>query len=174
MSTKGRRRKKSATGLAVSAKELGDYLEGITARRVQQLAAEGVLPKVGRGKYPLKACVLAYLQHVHGQHAKELAEVRQKQAPDSPAKQRLESAQARMAEIKVARLQGELMTVQQFERCLGDAYSRVRAQMMNLGPRLAPDVIDRPLEEAVEVIDDMMRDILEALHRADDVPDEAA
>lgn len=36
---------------------------GITPRRVQQLAAEGVLPKAGRGKYPLAEAVRAYLAH---------------------------------------------------------------------------------------------------------------
>lgn len=36
---------------------------GITARRVQQLAADGVLPKSGRGKYPLVEAVRAYVAH---------------------------------------------------------------------------------------------------------------
>ena len=36
---------------------------GVTVRRVQQLATDGVLPKAGRGKYDLVACIRAYLAH---------------------------------------------------------------------------------------------------------------
>ena len=37
-------------------------LLGITDRRVQQLAAQGVLPKASRGRYPMAGCVRAYVQ----------------------------------------------------------------------------------------------------------------
>ena len=36
---------------------------GVTVRRIQQLATDGVLPKAGRGKYPLVECFRAYLAH---------------------------------------------------------------------------------------------------------------
>jgi hypothetical protein len=46
--------------LSVTAKELGDVL-GLTDRRIRQLAEEGVLDRVERGRYPLANSVQAYL-----------------------------------------------------------------------------------------------------------------
>ncbi|MFQ5717493.1 MAG: hypothetical protein ACE5GQ_10390 [Nitrospinales bacterium] len=47
--------------------DVGEWLK-ISPRRVQQMAAEGIIPKPKkRGRYDLKACVLAYVDFWRGQ-----------------------------------------------------------------------------------------------------------
>lgn len=47
-------------------------LLGITPRRLQQLAKEGIVPKAGRGQYPLAGVIRAYIQYIqNGQTAPE-------------------------------------------------------------------------------------------------------
>ena len=45
----------------VSVDRIGE-LTGLTPRRVQQLAKEGVIPKASRGKYPLDESIQAYIR----------------------------------------------------------------------------------------------------------------
>jgi hypothetical protein len=47
----------------VSAAVLAETL-GVTPRRLQQLAAENILPRATRGLYPLGLCVQRYLEFV--------------------------------------------------------------------------------------------------------------
>ncbi|MCA1492752.1 hypothetical protein I6F11_17670 [Ensifer sp. NBAIM29] len=54
--------------LTVTAKELGDVLD-LTDRRVRQLADEGVFERSGRGRYPLAACVQAYIASLNTNEA---------------------------------------------------------------------------------------------------------
>lgn len=53
----------------VTAAELGRALD-LTARRIQQLAKDGVIPRSSRGKYPLLRAVRAYVRHIRetGEH----------------------------------------------------------------------------------------------------------
>jgi hypothetical protein len=46
----------------VSARELAELL-GLTDRRVRQLAAENILPRAERGRYPRGPALRAYLDH---------------------------------------------------------------------------------------------------------------
>jgi hypothetical protein len=48
-----------------SATELGLLLD-LTPRRIRQLAEEGTFERVGRGRYPLAACVQAYIATIQG------------------------------------------------------------------------------------------------------------
>jgi phage terminase Nu1 subunit (DNA packaging protein) len=47
----------------VSAHELGGWL-ALSVRRVNDMAARGILKKLGRGKFPLRESIRAYAEHV--------------------------------------------------------------------------------------------------------------
>jgi phage terminase Nu1 subunit (DNA packaging protein) len=53
------------------------------------------------------------------------------------ARLRKETAQASLEELKLAREQGVTMRVEEHEKLLGEAFSRVRAKLLNLAPRAA-------------------------------------
>lgn len=46
--------------------ELGDYLN-LSSRRIQQLAREGIIPMVNRGKYDLIKCIQNYIIYLKDQ-----------------------------------------------------------------------------------------------------------
>jgi len=80
------------------------------------------------------------------------------------------AAEARLAELALAREEGQLLTVEDFERELSRPLDRLRAQLLNMPSRWAPQTVgcrtilesQAQWEAAVrEAIDVMRRDLLE-------------
>jgi phage terminase Nu1 subunit (DNA packaging protein) len=87
------------------------------------------------------------------------------------ARLRKETAQAALEELKLAREQGVTMRVEEHEKLLGEAMMRVRAKLLNLGPRAAGAAFGATsLPECQAKIDPVVQEIMEELHQADDVP----
>jgi phage terminase Nu1 subunit (DNA packaging protein) len=80
----------------VPASEIGRVL-GLTVRRVGQLAAEGIIPKASRGRFPLGRSVQGYV-----------ASAKAGRSVSAEAK-RLAAAKARAAELHAARLENRLI-----------------------------------------------------------------
>ena len=85
---------------------------GISAARVGQLAAQGILPKVKRGRYDLAECVKGYLKH----------KLQVVEASDAATKglmfqrSRLAKSKADQAEAEQQRESGEWVNVADVER----------------------------------------------------------
>ena len=81
----------------------------ITPRRLSQLVEMGVMPKEGRGKYPLVLCVHAYIRYLRGLGLKSDANI-----PDGSMshKDRLTKAQADKAEVEAAIASGKTVPVE--------------------------------------------------------------
>lgn len=96
------------------------------------------------------------------------------EAPASPlsdARARREQAAAGLEELKLARIQGRTMLVEEHERLLFDGFARVAAHLNNVANRLAPVMVNVPTtEEAFAKINAVVNEIREELRRADDVP----
>lgn len=82
--------------ITMSAADLGEVL-GVTARRVRQLAEEGVFARAARGEFGLVSCVQAYIAR---------AESRSQPAELLQERIRLTKAQARRLEIENAMSEG--------------------------------------------------------------------
>lgn len=88
------------------------------------------------------------------------------------AKQRREAAQAELAELDLAERRGELMHVSDYEQLVGDAFARVRARLTNLPSRLAGVVVGcETIQEAQARVDPLVREAMDELQRAVDVPE---
>lgn len=84
---------------------------------------------------------------------------------------RQEAAAAEMAEIELAQMRRQLMTVADYEQLVGDAFARVRARLTNLPPRIAGIVLgSQTIQEAQGRIEPLVREAMEELRTADDVP----
>lgn len=77
-------------------------ISGFTARRIQQLADEGTVPKVGRGEYPKERALIALFEHVNGLAGKTSADRSRNIA-------RKEAAEAEDAELNTAKKAGRLV-----------------------------------------------------------------
>lgn len=112
-------------------------------------------------------------------HLEAKGEARSQPTKRSDAVDRRAVAEAALAEISLAKARNELMTVEEFDRLLAEAFGRVRARLSNLPPRLAGAMLGAAtIQEAQARAEPLIREVMEELRRADDVPgqrdDEAA
>lgn len=124
----------------IGAEALADLL-GITANRVNALARDGVIPKAGRGKFPLPEAVQSYVAW---------ARINPSGRPPASGalndeKTRLTAAQADRAELQAARDRGELIPLEEVRREWAAIAVDLRARLLAVGPRVASTLaLDRP------------------------------
>ncbi|WP_267428043.1 hypothetical protein [Methylobacterium sp. GC_Met_2] len=105
----------------------------LTARRVQQLAADGIIPKAERGRYPLIAAVQAYLAHV-----KAVPEIPEGNMDPAQARARKDTALAISAEIKNKISLGKLISQEVVITTAVGMLGRVKNKLLSLPTRAAP------------------------------------
>ncbi len=132
-------------------------LFGVSERRVQQYAQDGIIPKPVKGQYELVACVrglINYLQQrAFGQGV----------APQDThlERARLLKAQADMAEIELAERTGKLVTVERVETDWSEMVTACRAKMLSIPTKTAYQIAH--LENPKEIEKFLKRIIYEAL-----------
>ncbi len=130
----------------------------LTSRRIQQLAAEGVIEKAGRGRYPLRDSVARYTGWL-----KRQLEDRNLGHPDDDARKesaRYNAARADLAELELKQKLGQLAPTEDIELALSALLSGIRAQILAVPAETAQE-----LAEAVEAAE--CHGIVEdAIHRA--------
>ena len=132
-------------------------LFGVSERRVQQYAQDGIIPKPVKGQYELVACVrglINYLQQrAFGQGV----------APQDThlERARLLKAQADMAEIELAERTGKLVTVERVETDWAEMVTACRAKMLSIPTKTAYQIAH--LENPQEIEKFLKRIIYEAL-----------
>lgn len=142
---------------------------GLTERRVQQLADEGILPKSGRGRYPLDAAVLAYVRYVQAASDGELDAVED----FNTARARKMSADADIAEINAAARRGELVERRQVEREAQSVMLQIRTRLEMVSYRVAPRIVGETNERRIrDAIDDEVASALTTLAEQADVDDD--
>lgn len=135
-------RQGSAGGPAFSG-EIVARLLGITPRRLQQLAKEGVIPKAGRGQYPLAPVVRAYIQYVQNGSA----------APEDVDPERMEPFKRRayyqgeMERLRLKEQAGELIPRLQYE-----AEAARVVKIMTHFLETLPDILERDCGLAAPVL----------------------
>lgn len=132
--------KKNLQGAAVIAK-----LFGVTDRRVQQLAKEGVIPAVQTRpyKFDLLPTVQAYIRHLsdkaNGREQKS-ADTVQAGADKLRAEADLKQSKAKIAELQLKELEGKMHRSEDVEAVTNDLVYTIRSMVMALPGRLAMDV----------------------------------
>jgi phage terminase Nu1 subunit (DNA packaging protein) len=158
----------------VGLKELATWM-GRTTRRVLQLVEEGVIPKAGRGRYPLKACMMAYCKHLT-----DLSEGRGRTSELSQEKLLVARLERRKKELEFAAAEGSVILVKDHEKAMSEAFLLVRSNIRNLPGSVAPRLVGlddaRDIQSVlVPAVDDALRAIItEAERRMEDdtLPDD--
>lgn len=122
---------------------------GVTPRRVQQLAAEGVLESEAHGTWDATKAVPAYLAH---RLAQETARTAQR---TSGAAERHVTAKARAVELRTARDEGVLCDTAEAVAVVEEVLGTIRAGFGGLAARVTRDLALR------EVIEGQIDDTLE-------------
>jgi hypothetical protein len=89
------------------------------------------------------------------------------------AKSREMAAKAELAELDVAVRRDELMTVAQYDERIAAAFGRVRAQLLTLPTKMAPEMVGLArAQDALPKVQVFVDDIMGELHAGADVPSE--
>lgn len=101
----------------------------ITTRRLRQLAAEGIVPKSTRGRYPLEGCVKGYVQY--------LQKMRQSSDEQSKESTRLTRARADDIELELQLKQGKIYRREVVDEALFQACTGLIAMLDGSASRIA-------------------------------------
>lgn len=119
---------------------------GVTDRRVQQLAKEGIIPAAQRKpyKFDLLPTIQAYIKHLsekaNGKEQKSADNV-QAEADKLRAEADLKRHKADMAEMQLQELEGKMHRSEDVEAMTNDLVYTIRSMIMALPGRLAMDVV---------------------------------
>lgn len=132
-------------------------LFGLTERRVQQLARDGIIPKPEKNQYELVGCVRSYINYLQ-----QRAFGKGVGPQDTHVERaRLLKAQADMAEIELAERTGALVTVDRVEADWTDMVTACRAKMLSIPTKTAYQIAH--LDNPQEIEKFLKRTIYEAL-----------
>ena len=110
---------------------------GISNARVQQLAADGVLPRAGVGLYDIPACVQAFVRHKLVKAKASDVTVHSLMAERS----RLTKIKADAAEVEARKLAGELVPAADIETAWLAVAGAVRSRLLAIPSRTAPRIV---------------------------------
>ena len=110
---------------------------GISNARVQQLAADGVLPRAGVGLYDIPACVQAFVRHKLVKAKASDVTVHSLRAERS----RLTKIKADAAEVEARKLAGELVPAADIETAWLTVAGAVRSRLLAIPTRTAPRIV---------------------------------
>lgn len=132
-------------------------LFGLTERRVQQLARDGIIPKPEKNQYELIGCVRSYINYLQQRAFGKGA------APQDThfERARLLKAQADMAEIELAERTGQLVTVERSEADWVQMVTACRAKLLGIPTKTAYQIAN--LKDPEEIEKFLKRTIHEAL-----------
>jgi phage terminase Nu1 subunit (DNA packaging protein) len=150
----------------VSPKTLAGLLD-MSEASVRQYAAEGVFVKAGRGRYVLSPSVSNYIRHLREVAAGREGKDKELNLVDEGA--RLKMVQRRNLELKNAMLEGSMVPVEAIRPAWGRVMRAVRTGMLAI-PNKARFRLPHLTAQDAEVIDEIIRDQLEAAAATDTPP----
>lgn len=134
----------------VSTTELAMIL-GVTARRVQQMAQDGTLPTVQRGRFLLAESVQRYITFLSKGESSE--EDKRNEKIKSTAEATLKASKARIAKMEADELSGKMHRSEDVAAMTEDLIFSIRSMLVALPGRMAVDVAAASsAAEAAEII----------------------
>lgn len=141
---------------AQSAEVLAKLLD-ITERRVRQLSAEGIIPKVSRGRYEMIGAVRGYIRYLRELNI---------QSDVGPAdygtqRARLVKARADLAEMEASQMRGDLLFAPDVTAAWTEIVALMRARLLVLPDKIAPVVHETTsINQAKDVIKKAVYEVL--------------
>ena len=136
----------------------------LTERRIQQLVAEGVIPKASRGNYELVPSIQGYIKYLKERSV----------GKDSPTnethneRQRLLKIQANKLEFEMAIMSKDFLPKELVKNSFFNIVARCRSVLLTMPSKLAQEVIGlrEPLE-AEKIIKEVVYEALDELYTCD-------
>ena len=139
-------------------------LLGLTTRRVNQLAEEGLVVRLGHGEFDGPASIQAYVEQ-----AANRGKDKEVQIDKEREEARLKKEQADTQELKNAKLRKELLPVSEVSRVWSEQIASIRSGLLAVVSRVRQR-ISLSVEDAV-VLDEEIRDAMTKLADGVDIYD---
>ena len=152
-------------GLGLPPDEMARRLD-LTPRRLQMLAAEGVLPRVGRGRYPEHETTVAYIRHLRQQASGQSGQLQTERAT-------LTKLQADKLRLDTEERLGQLIPAEDLRTVLQAAFGNCRARLLSLPARLAPLLEGLAVGEIRQQLTEAIKDVCAELSATRVEPDPA-
>jgi phage terminase Nu1 subunit (DNA packaging protein) len=151
----------------VSTEELAQFV-GVDPRRIQQLTQEGVIKKEPGDK---KTAKYDFVRNVHSllQYYRKKSDSRGSKDSEGMknAKERQAAAKAKLEELKLAQLEGDLHKAEDIERLTGAVLTRLRINLLAIPMGLAP--VLRDMDDTMEIAEKLDERIRRAMNEAADM-----
>jgi len=135
----------------------------LTPQRINQLAREGIIPKVERGRYELVPVVRAYIQYLRmGNLKRDLPE-----DDYTTHRMRLTRARADIMEMEKAQMEEKLIPAGDIESAWIEVVANMRAKILSLPTKVAPELFAAESLSEVKAI--LKEQIFEALTELENV-----
>ena len=140
---------------SVPAAAMAKLLE-LTPRRLQQLVAEGVIPRAQRGRYELIPVVQGYVRYLRSR-----AIAGDGQGGDPGDRARLVRAKADIAEMEAERMRGNLVPADEADEAWQPIATTIRQRCLATPTRAAPLVaVETNVNICHEIIETFVKDAL--------------
>lgn len=133
----------------------------MSERRFRELLDAGIFEKQPKGKYDPDVVRVAYIRHL-----REAAAGRARDTLGNN-KDRIDAANAEMAEMDLAERKHELIRADDVEAALTDAIANMKAKLLSLPNTIAPIVKPESPDEAEKIIREKVNEALEEIARVD-------
>lgn len=150
--------------VAVSATVLAKII-GVTDRRIRQLAEEGILVKVGHGRYNLQDSLQAYVLNLRveleckreNQESEEILDLEREKAIH-------ENVKRHMSELKYLLMKGNLHRSEDVQNVMTDMLLNFKTKILSLPSKLTPRLVNRQDEGYIlDVLTEELNIVLEEL-----------
>ena len=151
----------SAENMIVSSKVLAN-LFSVTERRIRQLTEEGIVIRIKKGKYALMKSVQNYIYSLKIEKDGSIVETETKldiEREDALYKK----AKRELAEIDLQLKRNEVHLSQDVEKVMNDMLSNFRGKLLNLAPKISPQLVGKGLVETQDIIKANVIEALEEL-----------
>ncbi len=130
-----------------------------TARRVQQLARDGIIPKPENGKYHLPSCVQGYIKHLQSQLSEK---------PEDKAREQLLQLKCEQLSLKIKATNKESLPTDQVVAIWSDMLLKFRASILAIPYRSAPMLVNLDdLKEIEQIQTSLLNEALLELQEFD-------
>jgi phage terminase Nu1 subunit (DNA packaging protein) len=136
---------------AVNAGKIAQALN-LTEQRVHQLVREG-LPKEGRGLFDPVKCMLFYVRYLQrALEKKSMPTLDGAFVGERVERVRLLRAHADLREMELASQRSSVIPVADYERTLAAIILTIKARVMAIAPRVAPEIIGQTSRTMVQAL----------------------
>lgn len=143
---------------------LANYF-GISTRRVQQLANEGIIPhskEKGTYYFDPPIAIKKYITYLQDCLQKRTRNTEEQEKQKLDAEIRLKEAKASFAELELNELKGKMHRAEDVEGLIEDLAATIKGMIVALPGRLAMDIVG--LKTAADVSERIEKDCLEILN----------